>query len=815
MKLKSLGDLTVADQGLFGTKAVQLGLLMQAGYQVPDGIVVAAQSIELHGLAEVEGLILDSCRKIGSECLFAVRSSSQDEDSADHSFAGQFESILNVPYGPLIIEAIRKCLASRQSSHATAYRSELGIAQGPSVFGVIVQKMVPATFAGVCFTQSSVESETLVVEAVAGTGDQLVSGKITPAHFELNRATLEIQSKEDRLSSAVDTQLVEQVARVGRSVEQKWGYPLDIEWAFDGKELFLLQARPLSYFKTQKRQRLLLEQEKQKLREIAQEGGNVWTDFSIGDVLTHPSPLTVSGFREITSTGSGVEKAYRDLGLSYSAGEALAPQIYDSVFGRSYINVTEYVTRISGGLPLKPVIGPGNKIGLKLNPKKPSTVLLTPYSLAKVIKGIRSNFYPLRKKFYTEFQEKIQPRLEREAAIERSRDLSQMSDSELWETFRTYSNKNRLELNYYHMLTDIISGFTQAFVKWGLKMTYSSTPGMAEAKELELTTGLPGNFNTQTNLALCDVIDGQMTLETFIEKFGHRGNPDWEIAAPRWREDPSTLHRMMGQLKESRLRGRKEFEDQKKKRVDSEATFEADLERTAATRLLKKFFMKELKYFQIYSPLREATHSVCFLWVELARRVVVEMAKRTQGHRPGPEGLGDLLFFLDHKELESYFLQPTERKALLRIAQQRKADLRLLRSVYVPHLFSDQEINQIGLPPKQVDSLSFVQGQPIFQGVVHGLARVVKNLDEASLLQKGEILITQFTDPAWTPLFFVAGGLVLEQGSSFSHGALVAREIGLPSIVNAQDVTYSIRTGQQVTLDATQGKIFLHATQVC
>jgi pyruvate,water dikinase len=346
--------------------------------------------------------------------------------------------------------------------------------------------------------------------------------------------------------------------------------------------------------------------------------------------------------------------------------------------------------------------------------------------------------------------------------------------------------------------------FSQICMRIGLKWTYGQS---YLEKELQLTTGLPGNFNTETNLALCDLADGTLSLEAFLADYGHRGNPDWDPAAPRWREEPEKIQFMAHRLATERQRDRAHFEKQLQIRLQCETQFRSDLKSRFLTRTFRRLFLKELKYFQIYSPLRETTQSLCFLWVELARNILIEISNRTHAE--------DNIFYLTFDELEQFFLDTPKRQSILKMAQGRKRDLVMLRPVYVPHLINRNSVDEIGKPPrfepgtKPGARSEQLKGQVVCSGYVSGRARVVQNLEDAKDLKRGEILVAQFTDPAWTPLFMIAGGLVLEQGSSFSHGAIVAREIGLPAIVNVIHGTQQIKSGQMITLDANQGIIFL------
>ena len=131
----------------------------------------------------------------------------------------------------------------------------------------------------------------------------------------------------------------------------------------------------------------------------------------------------------------------------------------------------------------------------------------------------------------------------------------------------------------------------------------------------------------------------------------------------------------------------------------------------------------------------------------------------------------------------------------------------IARSIYVPHVVRSDDLEAIGRAPAPGPSDRELRGLVVSPGIARGRARVVCGLHEAEDLRQGEILVASYTDPAWTPLFFLAGGLVLEQGGVLSHGAIVAREVGLPAIVNVPDATSVIHTGQEIVIDGTCGRV--------
>ena len=246
-----LSKLNAAYENVFGAKAVNLGRMIQAGLRVPDGFAVAFGSETNMPLAEEEKQsICDAYHvltgRAGAKVAVAVRSSATGEDSAEVSFAGQYETFLNQENDAAVVEAVGRCLESYRSDRAVSYRQEAGEAVGS--MGVVVQQMVEADFAGACFTRSPRAEDQIVVEVVRGLGETLVTGKRRPARICFMRETMEPVSEDDfdSILSDLDRKTACKVARQALVAEEVFGFALDVEWAVGAGECFLLQARPIT-----------------------------------------------------------------------------------------------------------------------------------------------------------------------------------------------------------------------------------------------------------------------------------------------------------------------------------------------------------------------------------------------------------------------------------------------------------------------------------------------------------------------------------------------------------------------------------------
>ncbi|MFC1761151.1 PEP-utilizing enzyme, partial [Planctomycetota bacterium] len=672
---------------------------------------------------------------------------------------------------------------------------------------VIVQRMVAADFAGVCFTRLPGEEDLIAVEVVRGLGESLVSGKSRPARICFSRETMEPISEDDfdGLLLDLDRETACLVARQALAAEAVFGFALDVEWAVKAGECFLLQARPITTSDVETERAEIVKEEIARLRELAGPKPMVWTDFFTADIMPHPKPLSTSLFLRGVMYNGGMGRAFRRLGFKYTRS-ASAGKAFEVICGRPFLNLSLLIGSMNADLPFvldvrRALDGGGSgfnpaSLPLKINWRDPGWLAL-PITGLRWITVVPWRFLRLRKTFRHAYTSEIYPALKEEATQLRGEDLTGLSVAELWERIVILIDRVMGDLAMYHQLSDIFAIGTHGLLRRSVVETYGDR---ADEVEVQLTTGLCGNFNTESNLALAKVASGKLWLPDFLKEYGHRGNPDWDVAAPRWREDPVRVEQLVKLVSRSDTDAEAQFEAQQEVRREAERAFYDDIGKQWWLRPLRKAIMRELNYYQIYSPLRETTQSACYMWIELIRQGLLEAGRRSD--------VGELLFYLELDEV-ARVLRNEQTEDLLERARARQRRLRLVRGIYVPHILQSKNLDAIGRVPELDKGTQELTGQVVSSGIAAGRARVVTDLEEAVDLKQGEILVTATTDPAWTPLFLVAGGLVLEQGAMLSHGAIVAREYGLPAIVNVAHATRIIRDGQHITLNANQGRVVL------
>jgi len=814
-ELERLGDLLETDRGRFGAKGVNLARMARRGLPVPEGFAMAFEADHTGVLSSEESrLVRDAyaelARGLGCDApAVAVRSSAAGEDGAEHSFAGQYTTRLDVIGEGQVIRAVEECLADRTHERVRSYRAAAGASAG--AMGVVVQQMLHPQVAGVCFTRSPVvrERDEVVIEVVEGIGESLVSGESRPSRIRLARSGLDVRGEED-LGGALERlgrDRARAVARLSLAAERELGCAADVEWALADDRLWLLQCRPITAVAGSDIGDECRREEIERLRRMADRAGRtlVWSDFSVADMIPRPSSLAFEMMGLMMVRGGSQDRALRALGLRFP-DPAEVGGFFELICGRAYLNLDAAVSSLDEALPVAldaSRVGEGEGRGADLEdlPVRPvwrgwRWLGRLPAALLRWLFVVLPRFVRMRRWLWREIRELLEPAVTAEAAGLRRRDLSALDNSELWADLCSHVERF-LDMLYYHQLTDTMSFVGHFLLGRWLRRLYGDRH---REVEIQLTTGLPHNFNIETNLDLARVAAGELELGAFLARYGHRGSPDYEISAPRWREDPGRVEAMVRTLARAGVEPLQQFERQRQIRARAEAQLSIDIRGDRWMRPWRRAILRELTHYQCYSPLRESTQGLAFLFVELARRTLLEAARRT--------GLGELIFFFELAELERLILEGADAGIAAR-ARDRRHRLQAARRIDVPHLVRSDDLEAIGRAPAVDAGARELTGLPVSSGTARGRARVVQSLDEALGLEAGEILVAVSADPSWTPLFLVAGALVLEQGGMLSHPAIVAREYGLPAVVNVPHATHLIRTGQPLRVDADRGRVVL------
>jgi phosphohistidine swiveling domain-containing protein len=928
MLTKRLEDIQDTDLPLVGGKGLNLGLLMRAGFRVPDGFCVTTHAYRIVEQAaspfrptaprlppsfrvaelprNIADEIFDAYSHLGSERV-AVRSSATAEDLPDASFAGQQDTFLNVRGEQELLKAIMGCWVSLWSERAMTYRQQKGIDDDRVSMAIVVQRMLDPASSGVMFSVSPGDERQLMIEASWGLGEAIVSGEVTPDSFTVDRRSLQIVDRiispkktmitesgelevpeEKRKIPSLNHKQIVQLARLGLEIEDFYSSPQDIEWAMVGDEFYILQSRPITTSRTgcqpvvHRREGVgarhasplqdqeleqLRNSEIKKLREMAEGSGTVWCSFNLSETLPAPLPMTWAIISKFMSGRGGFGLTYRDMGFIPSR-EVDEKGVVDLICGRAYFNLSREARLYFDEFPFE-----HNFEKLKENPANASypqpTVnirrstakfwLKFPYYVYKMIAADR-RMKRIRKDYDSKLKTEIIPEYCRYIEEQRKIQMSDLSDGDIMSKMDEWVSKTLRDFAKDALKASVLAGMSYSNLQTALIKCF----GQDGRNMLEgLIVGLEGDLTVDTNQKLWEVAHGQLTVQEFLEGYGHRAVGELELAQPRWREDTGRYYveSMVNMyLEHEEFDPGAQFLSQKERREKAEADLRERLS-VGKAKAYRKNILREAQYAQRYLPYRETAKFYLMMGYELIRNALLELGRRYFDS-------AEDIFYLTPDELPQLIArrgEPCVRPSLLRkggegvapfhrdIAERKRKRSRLL-SIELPDVIFSDSLHEIGhpsppkpfqetesfplekatrkFPPskkasdlptphleKRSNSLTpplerglggFLKGTPVSGGVASGQAKVLLNLPQrAEDMGAGHILVCPSTDPGWAPLFPGARGLVMERGGVLSHGAIIAREYGIPAVANIPGATRLIKDGQRIKVDGNSGEVFL------
>ena len=828
--IKHFSEIDEVDLPRVGGKGLNLGKLTRAGFQVPQGFCVttdayrfSVQSLSEQNASGIKELVLSpelaaeirTAREQLRTSTVAVRSSATAEDLAEASFAGQQDTFLNVAPDELL-DALKACWASLWSERAIVYRQTQGITDEGLAMAVVIQEMCNSDVSGVLFTMSPFSADVSIIESNWGLGESVVSGAITPDSFHVSRETgkvLEkniaikremvtttgvsaVSSAEQDVSSLTDAQLTE-LTQLGMQVEGFYGQPMDIEWALVDEQFVLLQARHIttsvsSTPGTDKDSVEKLRQEEiRRLAGRAEAHGNVWCHHNIAEVLPAPLPMTWAIVKEFMSGTGGLGKAYRGLGF-HPSKRADNEGILDLICGRIYVNLNREAELPFDGFPFAHDFN-----ALKQNPQQAMYAQAVPditRSTASfwlklplhVIRMSRAEMHlrKCRADFDQRLTENIFPAFQAEVEAEQKLLYADLSDAELVAKFQTWRAKTLDDFAPTALTATLLAGFSLQRLETALQKCLDETTAKPLASRL--ISGLSGNLTVETNEKLWQVATGDLALTDFLTDYGHRAVDEFELAQPRWREDTTYLEQVIASFQQGSVA---HFTGQVEHRESAEAELSAVLGDKAN---LRKQIESELDFTRRYMPFRETAKFYLMLGYEQIRRALLELDNRYE--------LDGGVFYLIPDELE----QLIGGDDFTDIIATRKIERELMLQIEVPDVIFSDALEDMGKPISR-DAAETYTGVGVSAGVAIGKARVLLTPTDVQPSDRDYILVCPSTDPAWTPLFLHAAGLVMERGGLLSHGAVVAREYGVPAVVNIPNATQRIIDGQMLQVDGNQG----------
>jgi len=779
---------------------------------------------------DLEQEIIRILSRLGEENAYAVRSSATAEDLPTASFAGQQDTYLNMIGKDAILTHIRKCWASLFTERAIIYRIQNGFDHRKVYLSVVVQKMVFSQVSGILFTVDPVTGNRKVIsiDASFGLGDAIVSGRVNADNYKVRNGRVidkkiftkklaiealkeggtkaqEIEPEMQNRQALTDDQIV-QLERIGRTIEAHFGQPQDIEWCLVDDAFYVVQSRPIT------------------------------TLFPIPETNDQENRVFVSvGHNQMMTD------AMKPLGLSFFLLITHAPM--HAAAGRLFVDVTA---------TLASPVGRETILNVTLGKSDPlmKDALTTIIERGDFIKSLPDDQIPGRSsrgRSPADFQtlNDYNP-----AIVADLIQQSQASIAALKQTIQTKSGSDLFDF----ILEDIeqLKQTNANSESFGVLMTGMNAASWINEKMNEwlgeqnaadtLAQSALNNITSEMGLALLDVADAirpypdvikylqqvkednfldelvqieggmeaQNEIATFLQRYGMRCVGEIDITRPRWSEKPITLVPMIL----SNIRNFEPGERDRKFEQGQQSAFNKEQE---LLRRLKQLPDGEQKA-------NETKRMICLLrnfvgyreypkYGIVSRYFVYKQALLKEVKKLVQAGI------IQEKE-DIYYLTFEELHEVVRIHQldysiisQRKDEYKHYEKLTPPRVItSDGEMivgtyNRDNLSANAQASLNVVLvGIPVSAGVIEGRARVIFSMEEADL-EDGDILVTTFTDPSWTPLFVSIKGLVTEVGGLMTHGAVIAREYGLPAVVGVDHATKQIKDGQRIRVHGTEGYV--------
>ena len=855
-------DVDKTKTSVVGSKGANLGELSKIdGIRVPDGFCISTEAFQriigetssLDGLFDqlsrleaderdeiselsgqirtaIEGIAIPKdiqeaitglLSRLGESGAFAVRSSATAEDLPTASFAGQHDTYLNVIGKPAILKCISRCWASLFTERAVTYRLQNGFDHREVQLSVVVQKMIFPQAAGVLFTADPVTSNRKVssIDASFGLGEALVSGLVNADTYKLRDGKVidkkvstkklaiyaledggteerEIEPERQNRQALTDEQMV-RLEHMGRKIETHFGYPQDIEWGLVDDTFYIVQSRPITTLFP--------------IPEAKDRDNHVYLSVGHQQMMTDPM---------------------KPLGLSLWQLTAAGPMFIAG--GRLFVDVTQRLASPASRHTILNVLGnsdPLIKDALTTVIERGDFIKSlpddNPSKGAKVISpaGFRSQI--------ANDPAIVSDLIERsEASIKALKhDIQSKSGPELFDFI--LEDIQQLKKNLTDPRSSAVFLAAMDASSW-INENMKNWLGETNAADT-LSQSVPNNVTSEMGLALLDVADvvrpypevidylqhvkddnflnelveldgGRETrdaISAYLDKYGMRCAGEIDVTNPRWSEKPSTLVPLI-------LSNVRNFEPHASQRKFERGRQEASKK--------ERELLDRLKQLPDGEPKAEETKRM----ISLVRNFI--------GYREYPKyGMVSRYFVYKqallkeaerlvrtnviHEKEDIYYLTFEELHEVVRtnalddqIIRKRKDEYKSYEKLTPPRVItSDGEI-PAGAYRRENLPAGAIVGLAVSSGVIEGRARVILSMEDAAL-DAGDILVTAFTDPSWTPLFVSIKGLVTEVGGLMTHGAVIAREYGLPAVVGVENATKLIKEGQRIRVHGTEGYV--------
>lgn len=766
-----------------GTKAQNLNILIQRGLNVPEGWVIPWQIYERYLCSDIR--VIDDLRTRLSEIIvpgqrYAIRSSASVEDGMNTSFAGQFKTVLDAQGVDQVLGAVWSVWATANAQNVEDYSGNRSGSQDGLKMAVIIQKMVHPVLSGVTFSKNPMTGmlET-VVEAVEGPGTLLVQNGATPLRWISKWGRWLTKPDQPLPYEAIIHQVVESTNKIAHALRRN----VDLEWVFDGSQLYWVQLRDIT-----------------TLGEV-----KVYSNKLAREMLPGLIKPLVWSINIPMVNGTWIELLSEVIGKNDLKPESLARSFYFhtyfdmSTFGKIFNRMgfpAEGLEMMMGILPegfAKPSFKPSFR-----------TLQLLPRMLAA---GVRKwNYADLFEREVPELDLSYQKLVPAQPMKLSPQELFQRIEALIGLTRRAaYHNIHAplLMAMYNNLLSNILRrrgvDYSRLDLMKGLEdqlQLYNPDPMLRnlhdhfhrlpveQQEKILLNPGL-----LETDPVFADFAEGMREL---IAKFGHLSDSGNDFSSAPWREKPEFLVQMVAN-----------YQGQSKKSADDLISY-SQISFPWLQRGLVNLVYRRARQFRIY---REKISSLYTFGYGLIRIYVLELGRYfvQNGWLAEPEDI----FFLEVNEIRAAIEPSNQMKDCLSQIEHRKKAMAQCKDVVLPTVIYGEEP-----PPLLVGIRERLSGTPTSRGYYTGPAKVIRGLADFSKLQQGDVLVVPFSDVGWTPLFARAGAVVAESGGMLSHSSIVAREYHIPAVVS---VPGACQIGDEilVTVDGWKGEVILHIDSNC
>jgi len=765
----------------------------------------------------------------------------------------------------VLVECVNTVFRSWNSERAIAYRARQNVT-GLVGTAVNIQAMFPSHVSGIVFTANpnNLPAGEMIIESSFGLGEAVVSGDVHPDTFLVDRETLAVKSSrighkshvvfalgdegsvEPDAPSLDQAQLAE-LAKIALDVERFFDHGVDIEWGLADGRFALLQARPIKGLDEAQAQEDALAAARRQLRALLSEKRGPWVLHNLAETLGQPSPLTWSLMRRFMSPVGGFGKLYRDAGFEPST-ELGEEGFLTLIAGRIYMDASRAGEMFCEGYPYRYDLDL-LRVDVEASqapPTVPAGSIAARRRCGRLADHANRTLRLQARDLDRRLVEEAMPAFAHFCRAEKAVDLAALSSQEWIDRWERLEQSVLGEFAPLSLLPSLIAAMALQDLRTFLAEHFWDLDEDVDELASAIAAPRHRDMTLQSNIDLFALAQGRLELSQWLDRYGYRAAGEFDLAKPRWREQSEQVLAMAG-----RLHGGADPEQLHRAHLDrTQAQVESLSARLdAATR---RQFDDLLSLARRYLAFREDGKHYLMLGYDLLRDLALEAGRRL--------GVGQDVFFLTDAEVKQAIkggtavsaVRPTgvppvcgarddgrdcsendnshnkthgqdgrdthgrdahatPQAAWADAIARRKREYQAHSRLSLPRIIDAAAVETLGCsaPPASADSY---QALPISPGQADGPAWIVRSPTQAEQRPPGYVLVCPSTDPAWAPLFVNAAALILECGGSLSHGAIVAREMGIPAVVLPQ-ATRMLQQGEEVGVDGRHGQVWRSAAE--